>query len=512
MKKWLSLLLTVILFLSSTTVFAEAAESPQVKRGGILTVPKTNALTSLDPTRSTAFAAEDGIVLMQIYETLLDFDENNNLCGRLAERFEVSDDNTVITFYLRQDVTFHDGEKFNAEAVKANIDWIISEECAHPSYAAELTAIVGCEVIDEYTCRLILSKPDATVLPALANQPGVMQSPKTIAEKTSAVAPAGTGPFRLKTHVEGAYVYLEANPDYYRNGVDGKPLPYLDEVHIIQMNDDSVKSANLRSGDLDGLDYHSSTYSLIKAESWGNMNTIQFPYASNYFISFNLNNPILDNELVRKAISFAVNRQQVIDVVLEGYGIITPFVGQPHQWYYSDYSPYTYDLEKAKALLAEAGYADGLELTLSYIAREPDATMCQLLQAQLKEVGITVKLEALERLAWIDLIRTQHGGELGFGVLGNNGMDPSRQYNSTTNYLEPTKVQHLKDLVAPAKETFVQAERKPILDAYQKAYLDGAYHVFVAQKPNYTSFRKGVEGLKVFWLAALDFSEVWLND
>jgi len=241
------------------------------------------------------------------------------------------------------------------------------------------------------------------------------------------------------------------------------------------------------------------------------MVTYQFPYASNYFMSFNLNNEVLDNTLVRQAISYGINRQQFVDIVLEGYGVVAPFVGRADQWYYSDYNPYTYNPEKAKAMLAEAGYADGLDLTLSYIAREPDATMVQLVQAQLKDIGINIQLEGLERLAWIDLIRTQHGGELGFGVLGNNSMDPSRQYNSTMNYLEPTKIQHMKKLLEPAKRTFDVTERKTILDEYAKTYLDNAYHVFFAQKPNYTSFREDVKGLKIFWLASLDFSEVWFD-
>lgn len=223
MKKWFALLLALVLML---TCLLSVATAEEIKRGGTLTVNKTNKLTSLDPTRSTAFAAEDGIVLMQIYETLLDKDENDMIVGRLAESYEIAEDNLSITFKLRQGIKFHDGEVFNAEAMKANIDWIISPECGHPSYDAELTSIVGCDVIDEYTCRITLSAPDATLLPALANQPGVMQSPKTIAEGTSAVTPAGTGPYRLKEFVDGAYIHLEANPDYYRMGADGKPLPY----------------------------------------------------------------------------------------------------------------------------------------------------------------------------------------------------------------------------------------------------------------------------------------------
>lgn len=510
MKKYLALLLACVLVLCCLTVVH--AETAQVKRGGILTVNKTNKLTSLDPTRSTAFASEDGIVLMQIYETLLDRDENDNICGNLAESFEVVDDNLSIVFHLRQGIKFHDGDVWNAEAMKANIDWIISPECGHPSFDAELSNIVSCEVIDEYTCKLILKQVDATVLPALANQCGVMQSPTSLANKNSATKPAGTGPFRLKEYVEGAYVYLEANPDYYRMGVDGKPLPYLDEVHILNITDDAVKIANLQSGDLDGLDYHSSTYSLMQAESWGNMKTYQFPYASNYFISFNLNNEILNDVRVRQAISYAVNAQQIVDVVFEGYGTVAPFVGVATQWYYSDYTPYSYNPSKAKELLAEAGYVDGLSLTLSYIAREPDATVCQLVQAQLKDVGITIKLEGLERLAWIDLIRTQHGGELGSGVLGNNGMDPSRQYNSTMNYLEPTKVTDLKALLASAKATFDVEERKAIFAEYQRTYLDGAYHVFIGQKPLYTSFRSGVMDYSYYWFSSPDFKNVWLND
>ena len=496
---------------SPATEVSAAETGNGIKRGGVLTVAKMTNITSLDPTKSSSID-NDGFVLAQIFETLLRQDEEGNIIDGLAESYEVAEDGLSITFKLREDVVFHDGEKFNAEAAKFNLDWYISEECGHINYSSELTYVDSIDLIDEYTIRMNMSAVDASILASMTGLCGYMISPKTIKEGTIATNPAGTGAFKVKEYVEGDHVTLEAFENYYRMGEDGKPLPYLDEVVIKIMTDDAVRSANLESGDIDGVDYHGSTNSILKFENKEGFQSHTVPSVNNYFVSFNLNNEVLADIRVRQAMAYAVDRQEFIDVVLEGYGTTVPFVVRKDQWYYSDYNPYTYDPEKAKELLAEAGYADGLTVKMYYISREPDATAVQLIQAQFAEVGITMELEGMDRLAWIDLVRTQKSGELGFGVLANFGYDASRQFNSTTYYVDTTKATRLTELLPKTRASFDRDERLESLHEYQKEYLDNCYHLFVGQNQRITSYKDTVQNMNYHWYAVAKYDEVWLSE
>ncbi|MHC1758991.1 MAG: ABC transporter substrate-binding protein [Negativicutes bacterium] len=495
---------------ASTTSATNATAKSQIKRGGTLTIAKTTNITSLDPSKTSSID-NDGTVLAQIFESLLEQDAKGNLIPGLAESYEVSADTLAITFKLRKDVTFHDGTKFNAAAAKACLDRYLSKESAHVNYTSELTAIKSVDAVDDYAIRLNLSTPDATLPTSMSGVSGWMISPESIKKGIVATKPAGTGAFKVSEYVEGDHATFVPYEGYYLKGEDGKPLPYLDKLVIRFITDDNVKATNLQSGDIDGVDYHSSTNSLKKAQADKNLNSYSVPAASNYFVSFNLNDTVLDNLKLRQAIAYAVNRQELIDVVLEGYGTIAPFVVQKSQWYYSDYNPYSYDLNKAKSLLAEAGYPNGLTLKMYYISREPDNTMVQLLQQQLKKVGITMQLEGMDRLAWIDLVRTKRSGALGFGVLANFGFEASRQYTSTLYYLAPTKVTGISDILAKTKKIFDKNERLKLLNEFQKSYLDNCYHLFVAQAPRYTSYNKKVQNLSHYWFTAAKYNQVWLD-
>lgn len=155
MKKLLSLFLVLVLCLS---LMAPAlAEAPV--RGGSLTIAKTNKLTSFNPA-TTSSRNEDGYIYYMVFDTLISFDEAGNLAPKLATSWETSEDGLIFTLKLRDDVTFHDGTPFNAEAVKANLDWAIAEDTGHVYKTSELGNIVSIDVVDEFTVNVNLAKPD----------------------------------------------------------------------------------------------------------------------------------------------------------------------------------------------------------------------------------------------------------------------------------------------------------------------------------------------------------------
>lgn len=505
---------------------APAAESPAeaapeeapaggITRGGSVTVAKSEKPTTLYPPKSNS-SSMDAYFYGQVFDTLVAFDADFNLAPGLATEWSIGDDGLSITMKLREGVKFHDGTDFNAEAVKYNLEWFITEECGHLFAASELNNITSVDVVDAYTAKINLAAPDAALLTAFTNISGMMLSPTHMKNNNNdpqvlGNSAVGTGPFKVKEHIEGSHLTLERFEDYWDIGEDGETLPYLDGITFRIMTDDSVKTTNLQSGDVDAVDQHSSANSVIKAQSMDHVKTVMTDHCDTFFLCFNLNDPKYDDVRIRQAVSYAVNREELIGVVLEGIGMVQPFDSLPSQWFFNDYNPYSYNPEKAKELLTEAGYPDGIDLKLNFISREPDNTMCQLLQEQLKASNINLEIEGLERLAWIELIRTNRSGEMGIGVISIMGLDPNQQYRSTLQYCEPTKIVDIQNLLLSAKETYVQAERKAILDEYQKMYLDNAYYVMLGQRPRYVSYSNDMQGVFIKPNGVIDYRAVWLD-
>lgn len=510
MKKLLSLVLVIALLLSCVVLCAQAEAADAVVRGGTLKVGKTNKLTGFDPSK-TSSRNEDGYVYYLLFETLITYDENGNLAPGLATGWSYSEDGLSMTLTLRQGVTFHDGTPFNAEAVKANMDYNTNPDNGHVYLKSELGNIVSTEVIDEYTVKINLSTVDAALPSVFTNICGLMLAPSTLGAEDMAIHPVGTGAFKLEEYVEGDHIFLTAYENYWDKGADGQALPYLDRVEIYIMGDDSVRTINLQTGDIDMVDYHLSGNSIMKAMDMSNVITVMTNNRSTYFLSFNLNDERMGNPLVRQAVSYAVNREELIEVCLEGFGVVDAFDATPDQWFYSSYTPYTYDPEKAKALLEEAGFPDGITIELSYISREPDATMCQLLQEQLKASGITLTLEPLERLAWIDKIKTNRSGEMGIGVITIQGLDPNQQYNSTLAYCDPKCVTEIQQLLLSAKTTFDLEKRREIFVEYQRQYLDDALYVILGQYPRYSSYTTKLNGITYNPNGTFNLKAAWLS-
>lgn len=510
MKKNLSLTLVFMLLFTLVITFAQAEVTEDIVRGGTIKIGKANKLTGFDPSK-TSSRNEDGYVYYLIFETLITFDQNGNLTPGLATDWSYSEDGLSLTMHLREGVKFHDGTPFNAEAVKANMDWNTNPENGHVYLSSELNNIEYTEVIDEYTVCIHLKEVDAALPSVFTNICGLMLAPSSLGAEDMASNPVGTGAFKLEEYVEGDHIYLTANKDYWDVGIDGKPLPYLDRLEIYIMTDDSVRTINLQTGDIDMVDYHLSGNSIMKAMEMDDVITVMTSNRSTYFLSFNLNDERLSDPKIRQAISYAVNREELIEVCLEGFGVVEAFDATPDQWFYSDYTPYSYNPEKAKSLLAEAGYPNGITIELSYISREPDATMCQLIQEQFKASGITLSLEPLERLAWIDKIKTNRSGEMGIGVITIQGLDPNQQYNSTLAYCDPKCVTEIQELLLSAKTTFDQDERKEILVEYQQRYLDDALYVILGQYPRYSSYNQKLNGITYNPNGTFNLKSAWLS-
>lgn len=509
MKKWLSIVLALCL-LACTAASAEG-----VVRGGTLKAAKTNNWSSLIPTNSTS-RGDDRYISTQIFDTLVTLASDGTFQPRLAESWEQTDQ--ALTMKLRNDVKFHDGTPFNAEAVKYVFDWYVMDG-NNIIFKSEISDIESVEVVDEFTVKFNLKQPSAIILSALSNNAGMIMSPASIEKYGEDLSrnPVGTGPFMLKEAIEGDHITLVKNPDYYLMGEDGLPLPYLDEVVISVITEDAVKVTNMQSGDVDITDYINTTTNLDVLKGNPNLEVIKTTAGDHFCIYPNHLNEALGKVEVRQAISYALDRQALCKVLTQGYGNVAPFPVSEGQWFYNDYSPYDYNPEKAKELLAAAGYPDGLTLKLQNISREPDNTIVQAVQAQLKQVNINVEIESLERNAWVEIYKAGSTvGELGFGRWTFPRVDAYMQINNnlgetaTGNYANYRNEEFTK-LMNESKSCFDTAQRKDLFAKIQKIVLDDAANIWLYQMPRHISRNLKVQNLTTDQEGIWVLREVWLQ-
>lgn len=515
MKRAFTILLAICLVLSlMLPAMAESVKTP--KRGGTLIVGKSADLTTrgFDITHSN-HTQNDCYVMRQIFETLINKDKNGEFIPGLATSWEYTGDGCGLVLNLREDVTYSSGEKFNAEAAAKVMNYYLTDECAHNNRTSDLALVTDIQVLDEYKIQINTSTPDAGLLISLTGNAFMLMSPSNVDNKDVATNPIGTGPFVVSEYVEGDHITLTRREDYYRLGADGHPLPYLDSIYYKILIDDSVKTMNLKAGDIDGVDINSSVNSLLTAMAMDDKTTYQYDFITNYWIGFNFKKEVFQNQGVREAISYAIDRQEIIDVVFEGYASTCPFLSMPSQWwYYESYGNMEYNPEKARELLARAGYPDGITITLSSISREPDNSIVQLLQSQMSEAGITLKLDILERTSWVSLVKTEMAHELCMGQMGNAGVSVNRMLKDcmvTYNWDGYEPAAKLKELYYGQQVIFDQEERKVALETLQDFYHDNVLQLILCQNPTYCTFSNYVENVKFAGFAYLDFSETWLD-
>src|SRR5215212_8513656 len=200
----------------------------------------------LDPNLSSAYV--DRQVMASLYDKLVDIDQDGEIVPMLAESYDVSDDDLVYTFHLREGIKFHDDTEFNAEAVKYNLDRYQEEDSFR---STEVEPIESVEAVDEYTVRVTLSEPFAPFLAVLTDRAGIIASPKAIEENNGRISkdPVGTGPFEFVERVRGDHITVEKNPHYWREG-----LPKIDKIVYKGIEDENVQYQNLQSGELDLID------------------------------------------------------------------------------------------------------------------------------------------------------------------------------------------------------------------------------------------------------------------
>lgn len=378
-----------------------AAAPPEGGPQGTLTVALTTSPNSLD----IASAAERQAwnAASQIFDSLVWIDDEGQKQPALAESWEISEDGTEYIFHLRQGVTFHNGEPFTADSVV--FSWERGSQPDMP-WSDRWTAAQTVEKVDDYTVRMTTDGPSPLLLALIAGNWG-MVPPKYIeevGEEGFAEKPVGTGPFKLVEWRQGDRIVLEANPDYWQEGV-----PRLQNLIFRPIPESSTRVAAIQTGDID----IATRLSAEEAESLQgveDLTVINYPIDRVFYITFNnlttgKGQPTEDAR-VRQAMNYAVDVQAIVDSLFNGYARPAISLVTPNNLGYDEsLQPFTYDPDRARELLAEAGYPDGFSMDFACPAGAYTnfEQVCEAIQGYLAEVGIETNLEIMESGQYWDL-------------------------------------------------------------------------------------------------------------
>jgi peptide/nickel transport system substrate-binding protein len=365
--------------------------------GGTLTVATTAETPSLEPHLEAAEVRTRRTVL--IYENLVVMDADLVPQPQLAESWEQPDDVTYV-FKLREGVVFHNGKELDAEDVKYSYERLADPDVGSPG-RGDMAVIDSITVEDKYTVRFTLTAPSASFLAAIGGRYSAV-IPKDIIQtgdelRSEAV---GTGPFMVEEWTPNQQLVLAKNPNYWQ-----PDRPYLDQLVIQIIPDESSTVASLRTGDL-GMAIIEDPQNYLLLQNDPNLVATRHPAIRWDVFDMACDTPPTDNPLVRRAILLALDKPAIAQAATQGISTIIGGIPPAMTLYAApleDLPNQTRDVEQAKALLAEAGYPDGVDMTLRTITSLPTlVASAQVIEANLREAGIRANIEPVELGVWIN--------------------------------------------------------------------------------------------------------------
>ncbi len=366
------------------------AQDAEPKTGGVLRMGMQSDPSALDTQLQSLTAAWH--VVEHIYSFLTTILPDMSVAPQLAESWDISEDGLEYTFHLHQGVMFHNGREVQAADVKASLERLVAPETASPS-ASDLASMASIEAADEYTAVMTLSAPDAALLANLANASCLIFPPEVVDENGDLTQVAvGSGPFRFTEYVPNTQVTLERFEDYFET-----PLPYLDGVELLIAATDTSRTAALVSNTVDFIEYVPPQDIPLLEED----DTIVLTgnaIAQIRMIGFNLEREPFSDLRVRQAVALTVDRGPIIEASLFGYGTPTDIIFPQGFWAATERTeiPPT-DIEAALALMAEAGYPDGFDTTLTGWAEYGFLSNSAIVvQEQLRAIGINAEMNLLD--------------------------------------------------------------------------------------------------------------------
>jgi peptide/nickel transport system substrate-binding protein len=339
-------------------------------------------------------------VFQNVLETLVERDRATPL---LAESWETVDDLTW-QFHLREGVSFTNGEAFNADVVKFSIERVLREDNENSAAQGLFSSVIASvDVVDEYTVNVVTQAPFPSLLDLIVD--AYMLPPEIADNEDFSSNGVGTGAYMLESWTVGEAIILVKNPDYWGDE------PYFDRVIYRPVPEASVRSTELRTGNADII-------TQVPIEELGRLDeagieVVQVPSTQSMRIHLNAGEPPFDNTLVRQAMNYAIDRETILATLLEGAGQLMASASGPNIFGYDpSIEPYPYDPDMARALLEEAGYGDGVDITIQFTEGRyvRDRAIGEAITAQLAEVGINVNANFSEFSQWLELFNQEGNG------------------------------------------------------------------------------------------------------
>lgn len=459
-----------------------------------LTVAVSAQPDTLDPQATAATSAFQ--TAKSIYDTLVEVAPSGEIVPAIASAWEISDDGLSWTFELRDDVRFHNGESLTSSDIRATLDRARDEDFASPKIN-EYQTISEILTPDEYTVVLNLSKPTPALLAALASGwSAILPAGLIEADHDFGNEPIGTGPFKLERWVRDSFIELVRNDDYYLENAK------VESVTLRFVNDSAVQYQGLLAGEFDIIDQPASAdFPLI--ESNPALVLSQGPSGLVNVAAMNTRRAPFDDVRVRQALNYAVEKDVINEIAYGGGYKIGTFMEYGSPWLPADIEPYPYDVEKARELLAEAGYADGFEFDMALPQPyDPHIMAGEIMQSQLAEVGVKANIRIVEWGVWLSEV---YGGPYDFDitVVGHTGkLDPTGRlggYLQDTNYVGFST----PELTAALEVAAVSAdwdERAELYGTALRILHEGAPWIFLDTPFTNIAHQAGVSG---FWVTPL---------
>ena len=486
--------------------------------GGIVRIARSQESDTLDPHKTSLLVAHE--VAWQIYDSLIYLDETGEVYPGLALSWEFSNDNKTLTFALRPDVKFHDGTPFNAEAVKFTVERHLDPATASPT-GWILGPIDRVEVIDELTVAYHYTEPFVALWVGLSYSYCAPISPTAVEQHGDQFGrnPVGTGPFKFVEWVPDQGITLERNEDHdwgtpmYTN--TGEPM--LDGAAYVVIPEDATRIAALGSGEIDVISGTDSVPldKIRQLERMDGIKVITRPAVGLYYCYINTNIEPMNDVRVRKAMNYAIDKEKMIALVLDGYGrpAYSP-VGSAFGHYNAEVENigYDYDLEKARGLMQEAGQEAGFSLDFLVIESPTFRRIAEVIQQDLAQINIQVNIQSYPVG---ELFALAPNGESGLTFFYYTFSDPDLIY-ALLKTGEPMSWSfqenaELDSLLEQQRVTFDPEKRQELLDRIQVIAVEDALWLYLYEGVYVAAMREAVHGLTLDTVGFHHLQEMWVE-
>jgi peptide/nickel transport system substrate-binding protein len=497
-----------------------AGDSGKPVTGGTLTLAMARDATTFDPIASQDVYS--AMILNNVVEALFEVDKAGNVVGKLVEKSENPQPN-VYVWTLRKGVKFHDGSEFNAQAVKFNLERHTKNEKS--VRYSDVKDIESIETPDAFTVRITLKTAFRPFTSKFTGGAGFMLNPKAVETLGDTLqrdlTNAGTGPFKFVQWQKDTQIVLEKNPSYWGKDANGVQLPYLDKLVFKPFPDENVRLTNLKTGEVDVLIGNPPDKDTKDLRSDANLKVQEIAGLGFSFISFNTSREPFSSVNLRRAVSYAIDREQIRKTVFFDNGKVldAPIPEGLTFWYQKEASYHPYlkpDPAKVRSELAAAGKASGFKFSFQISNASPVLQQtAELIKDQLKAYGIEMEIQLIEFATVVANGNAGNYDALGLGWSG--GIDPDGNFYSLFYTKAGFNLSKISDAtfdkaMDEGRQLTDPAKAKEAYDRATKAFLDLQPFIIYYNAPQISTVRKNVQNYPQtyngYW-GTVDLKTVW---